>query len=177
MSRHRIQVTVNGVVHDFARWSDGGKPRRGVVTPGSDVTYTAEYRPRLPAASGPDLIAEIIEAAGAPGGSPAVAGGRGRAVIRISNTGAARFSGTSKVGLYLSTDPTLDDADQLIAAPARRLRLAPGASKILRLRLIYPAVAGSYYLIAEADATNAVPETDESNNAAASAEPLETLPA
>src|SRR3989304_5117890 len=76
-------------------------------------------------------------------------------------------AGASTTRFYLSTNSTLDGGDVLLgsrAVPA----LAPGTSSAGSTPLTMPAGigAGTYYLIAKADAGNGVGETQEGNNTA-----------
>jgi subtilisin family serine protease/subtilase family serine protease len=73
--------------------------------------------------------------------------------------------GASTTRIYLSADAVLDASDQLLTSrqvPA----LAGGASSAISTNVNLPSAIGIgvYYLIAKADADNAVLETDETNN-------------
>src|SRR3989304_865761 len=110
---------------------------------------------------GSDLIMAALTAPGVTGGG---------ATLTVSDTtknqgGGAAERATSRV--YLSTKAWLEPADALLgsgAVPA----LAPGASSAGSTPLTMPAGigAGTYYLIALADADNGVGETQEGNNTA-----------
>jgi subtilisin family serine protease/subtilase family serine protease len=113
---------------------------------------------------GGDLIvsAVIAPSAAAPG-----------ATILIGETTANQRSGgvaASTTRIYLSANTVLDASDQLLTSrqvPA----LAGGASSTFSTSVDLPPASGVgvYYLIAKADADNAVPETDETNNTTARA--------
>jgi subtilisin family serine protease len=90
------------------------------------------------------------------------------ATIQIGETTANQRPGgvgASTTRIYLSADAALDASDQLLTSrqvPA----LAGGASSAITTSVnLPPAIGiGLYYLIAKADADNAVLETDETNN-------------
>jgi len=90
------------------------------------------------------------------------------ATIVIGETTANQRAGgvsASTTRIYLSTDTVLDASDQLLTSrqvPA----LVGGASSAVSATVTLPPTngVGVYYLIAKADADNAVPETDETNN-------------
>jgi subtilase family serine protease len=98
--------------------------------------------------------------------APATAGA-GQA-ISVSDTTRNQGGGSapaSTTSFYLSIDATLDGSDVLIgsrAVPA----LAPGATSVVATSLTIPAAtaAGTYRIIAQADAGGVVPETSETNN-------------
>jgi hypothetical protein len=74
------------------------------------------------------------------------------------------------VRLLLSADDAADDTDQRLAKDRRVPTLPPGHGRTLevRLRARRASLEGTR-LIAILDATNVVPEADETNNAVASA--------
>jgi glucose/arabinose dehydrogenase len=163
-------LTVGGVTYDFVSWSDGGAVAHDVTVPDGDTTYTAAYRVSSPVAgNGADLAAAVVRAPSA----LAVGGTRGRADVRVTNAGTARVSGPVTVTLFLSADAALDAPDAAAVSKTMRLRLAPGASRVLRMRFIHPPAGdGDYLLLAQVDSADAVEEADESNNVAASAAPF-----
>jgi len=100
--------------------------------------------------------------------SPASVGATGTAVVQLHNTGDTAVTQTTSLRVYLSSDRTLDGADlQLgqVNAPA-----AIGANESLSinvpLSLASAPAAGSYFLLTQADAGNAVVEgvAGEANN-------------
>ena len=158
--------TVGGAVYDFVSWSDGGAAEHPIVTPESDTTYTANYQPRTSGGGGPDLAAVVS------GRLPAavIGGNRGAGVVRVTNGGADPLAAPVTVRVFLSTDTVLDGSDQQAGTVTRQLRLRPGRSAPVKLRLVYPATAdGTYYLLAQVDPDNTVPEGNEANNVATSA--------
>ncbi|MCA8980016.1 MAG: hypothetical protein H6831_16720 [Planctomycetes bacterium] len=107
-----------------------------------------------------DLVVEALTA------SPAVveAGGSLSVQDSVRNLGNTA-AGASELAIYLSTDESLDDEDVMLgtrSVPA----LAPGAASSAQGELSVPATtpAGSYYLIAFADAEFDVVEGGELNN-------------
>src|SRR5262249_44442387 len=85
-----------------------------------------------------------------------------------TNQGAGAIA-ASVTRYYLSTDPTFDASDVPLPPSGRAVPdLAAGASSTGTVSVTIPAstTTGSYYLIAKADADNALPETQEGNNTA-----------
>ena len=88
--------------------------------------------------------------------------------ISIGDTtrnGGSGAAGASTTSFYLSTDSTLDAGDTLLGSrlvPA----LAAGASSAGTTSVLIPAgtTPGTYYIIAKADAPDAIAETNEANN-------------
>jgi subtilase family serine protease len=100
--------------------------------------------------------------------TPAMAAAGG--VISVTETTANQ--GTAAVGasttrFYLSTNWQLDGADTQLNGTHAVPQLGPSGNHTATTSLTIPAgtLSGAYYLLAVADATNAVPETQESNNA------------
>jgi len=111
---------------------------------------------------GPDLVVSL----GGP--TTAAAGGTIAITDTVKNQGGATASATT-TRFYLSWNALLDATDVSLS-PARDVpALAGGATSAGSTLLTIPptTAAGSYYLIAKADADNAVVETQESNNTAA----------
>lgn len=97
----------------------------------------------------------------------AVAGGTVNVTALVRNGGAAA-AGASVVRFYLSTNTTFDAADTLLNAERTVPPLAPDATHNGTTTVPLPTgVAGSYYLLAIADAGQAVAESSEANNVAA----------
>ena len=105
-----------------------------------------------------------------------VPGDRGTVAVSVVNTGNIPVAGRIAVGVYLSADAELDrDTDLRIAAVGNQsIKLNPGASKTYSLRASIPAdaPAGTYYILADVDAADAIEEVDEANNVVATAEPV-----
>ena len=110
-------------------------------------------------AIGPDLIVSITSAP-----SPIIAGTPALIQDIATNRGGAE-AGPSTVMYYLSTNYTLEAADQLIAERSAG-PLAAGMSSTATTSITVPAgtAPGYYYLIAKADAASAVAESSETNN-------------
>jgi subtilase family serine protease len=130
---------------------DVGSPATAIVTISSDD---------LP----PDLTVTSVTAP-----PPAAAGGVVTIADTTKNQGTAP-SVASETGFYLSTNTTLDAADVFLGSrPVSGL--APGASEPHSTPLQIPetTIAGTYYVIAKADWSAAIIETQETNNQRATA--------
>jgi hypothetical protein len=134
-------------------------------TPTGVAPQTDTWSHPLPFAGG---VAALVPQITSPLPSAALAGGRGAATVRVTNDGTERVSGPADVALYLSAGPALDPGAAVrLATVRRRLKLAPGSSRVIQVAFRYPAVAsaaaagsGSYYLVAQVSpATSAVPST------------------
>ncbi len=97
---------------------------------------------------------------------PAVAGAGGAIVVTDSTTNVGDTLVSSSVTtFYLSTNVIIDSADTALGS--REIGpLAAGATNAASTTLMLPAtvVTGTYYILAQADATNLVVESSESNN-------------
>jgi len=110
---------------------------------------------------GPDLIASVS------GPSTAAAGGTIVLTDTTRNQGSAP-AGPSSTRFYLSTDTQLNGADVVLGARAVAT-LGVAATNTGSTTLMLPAglAAGTYYVLAQADANGDVPETIETNNTSA----------
>lgn len=112
----------------------------------------------------PDLVVTAMTA-------PAIAAAG--AVVTVTDTTrnqhATAPATASETGYYLSTDATWDTADVLLGSRSVSA-LAPGASESGSAGLAIPdaTAAGTYYVIAKADWSSGIPETNDANNARAS---------
>ncbi|MFM6408342.1 MAG: CARDB domain-containing protein [Microcystis sp.] len=94
-------------------------------------------------------------------------GALGNAQVIVTNKGQAIASGSSTVKLYISTDGEIDSNDALLTSVSTNLNLNAGQSVTLNLQyqnntsVIAP---GAYFLIAQVDANNQIPEQLETNN-------------
>jgi subtilase family serine protease len=109
---------------------------------------------------GSDLLVSVI-------GAPAK-GGAGQSIIvteTIANQGGGGAT-ASVTRFYLSANASLDAADVLLEGSRAVADVAPGASSAgsTSVRIPQGVVAGTFYIIAKADAENAVGETLETNN-------------
>ena len=86
-----------------------------------------------------------------------IGGVAGTLRLRLSNSGTTTFTGPVTVVLYASTDTAVStDTDTVVKTlTLPTLRLKAGAAKVVTLKYDYPTTlaTGSYYLIAQADAT------------------------
>jgi subtilase family serine protease len=108
---------------------------------------------------GPDLV---VSAVTAPASLAAGATFNVSATTKNQGSGSAAASTTR---FYLSANGSLDAADVVLGSRVIAA-LAPGAADAASTSLTLPAatLAGTYYVIAQADAASVVPETSESNN-------------
>ena len=91
--------------------------------------------------------------------------------MSISNTVRNQGTGTSASSyayFYLSADTTIDSTDTYLGS--RSIGSVSGgtsSSATTSLKIPVSTIAGTYYIVAAADATNTNPESDEANNTAA----------
>ena len=90
--------------------------------------------------------------------------------LTFSNAGAERAEEGWYVRVYLSENRDLDAADVLVDQWVARRALEPGGSDLYLRGFKIPGtvVPGEYHLVSEMDATGAIEEPVEDNNAAAS---------
>jgi subtilase family serine protease len=132
------------------------------------VTGSVGYKVGTPSAASvtivsddvaPDLVvtALTVPATASAGGVISVA-----ATTKNQGTGAAAASTTR---YYLSANTGIDSSDAVVGSSAVAT-LASGASASASLNVAIPAdtAAGTYFLIAQADADNTIAETSEANN-------------
>ncbi|HWH69812.1 MAG TPA: CARDB domain-containing protein, partial [Candidatus Sulfotelmatobacter sp.] len=85
----------------------------------------------------------------------------------VTNTGAGETSTTRVDRVYFSTDTELDNADGCLISQLAVEPMAAGGSMVWTNSMRVPVTqSGSYYLIFQADADNAVYELSKSNNLA-----------
>jgi subtilase family serine protease len=109
---------------------------------------------------GPDLVATVRSIAGT------LAAGATISVQDLTSNPSVAATPQSTTGYYLSTDNHLDAGDILIGrrtVPA----LAAGGSSLASAQAVIPAgtVPGAYYILAVADYSKVIVESNESNNA------------
>lgn len=168
--------SVNGVDYVFESWSDDvTDSTRSVTTSANPMVLTARYRPvndgsQNPASS-PDLVAAL---ATQPPAQLVAGGAKGKVKVRLTNRGPSPAAGAVAVALALSPDEFLDREDPVVATVVKSIRLGTGKSKTVTVPYALNATvpAGTYRLLARADAGGAVAERDETNNVAASAAPV-----
>jgi len=94
-------------------------------------------------------------------------GAQGNAQVIVTNQGQGIASGPSTVKLYISTDGEIDSNDRLLTSVSTNLNLNAGQSVTLDLTYnnnTSVIAAGAYFLIAQVDANNQIPEQLETNN-------------
>lgn len=86
--------------------------------------------------------------------------------VQIQNLGTLPATGTIAVDFFASTDNVFDDADLSLAAGVPVVaHVQPGRTQNANVKLNLAALpAGTYYLIAKLNSTNAIAESDTSNN-------------
>jgi subtilase family serine protease len=110
---------------------------------------------------GPDLSITSLGATGPMGAGAAIT------VNDTTKNSGGGSAGTSTTRYYLSSNSTLDASDTVLGSRTVPL-LATGATSVQSTTLTIPAglATGTYYLIAQSDADNAIVETFENNNVA-----------
>jgi hypothetical protein len=120
------------------------------------------------------VAAPFVDLSGAFASPPLAALKRGKkatVLVNVTNAGNTDARGRVELTLAVSADAAAGGDDRVVATVKKKVKLKPGAGKTLRLKLAPPEdlAAGNYFLVAGIDAGNALPESDEGNNAAASA--------
>jgi hypothetical protein len=120
--------------------------------------------------NGPNLVAGAVRVrfpASVVSGVTRTAG----ATVPVLNTGTAIASGRMVLNLYASTDATTVNGATLLGTINRAVRLRPGARTAYAFPgFKWPAgLGGSYFLVAQVNATNTVQETTPADNLGASA--------
>jgi hypothetical protein len=90
-----------------------------------------------------------------------------KVTVELTNQGNIEAAGLVTLDLYASTDKTRDKgADTRLGRTTKKVKLRPGKTKKLRFAKIdVPALPdGDYHLLADLDAENVIPESDETNN-------------
>ena len=154
------------------------RPRRGErcrrqLRPRRARNRRRQFAVAVALGDGPDL-----QAVGLAGDVPAsVVAGRQKVKplkLTVTNAGNQPATGTVRLRLLASTDEIPDAGDAVVTDVPAKLKLAPGKSKVFKLKAsTFPAVAdGDYVLLAVIDAGGELPERIESNNAAPLATPV-----
>ncbi len=139
----------------------------GGLTTGS-VRFANFRNPLAAGIAGPDLTIAYSGAAPVSG----VAGTTGSATLTITNKGTTNATGPVELSMMSSTNGTISGTASYVGSvSAGSINLKPNASKTVKFAFEYPTLvtAGSYSLVATVDSANAIAETNESNNLAASA--------
>jgi hypothetical protein len=120
-----------------------------------------------------DLTAEITS----PPPASVLAGTRGSAVVRITNSGGDRFRSDANVTLFLSTDAIVDQADAGLVIRNVRLNLQSEKSKSVKLKFDYAENAGgTYFLLTRIDPGDPAAEATTANNFAEAASTIDVTP-
>ncbi len=125
--------------------------------------------------NGPNLTATIAPKVR---GDTVILGSRqakGAAKVAVTNTGVAAITKQPVVvSVFLSDNPSLDATDTQLATQTKPLTLKQGKSKRLSFKFSFPPTVGNgaYFLIASADANNAILEANEGDNVAVSGAPV-----
>jgi hypothetical protein len=146
--------TLSGGTHSISAIYGGSASLAGSTSPALSQIVT-----------GPDLIETTVN-------SPpptAMAGGTFPATDTVKNQGGAA-SGVSVTRYYLSTDTVRSGGDLLLGGSRSIPALSPGQSSSGTVTVTIPVgtAAGIYFVLACADDTNLVAETNEKNNCIAS---------
>ena len=122
----------------------------------------------LPANS-PDLVVEAVA-----GPSDASWGDTATVSWRVGNDGQAIATGDWTDRVYLSSDSILDASDILLGEFAASRELQPGQTYVAEHQIVVPGgLTGSFRILVETDAENAVAEgAKENNNVEATLEPV-----
>jgi uncharacterized repeat protein (TIGR01451 family) len=128
---------------------------------------------------GTKVLAEGIDLVASMAGSLSAQARRGTSLpvtITVSNQGSLPAA-SSAVRFYFSANTTRDGADKASKTSLKVPALASGAAFAGTVSVEIPSglAPGSYYLIACADGSGAVPESNEGNNCAVSAIPVRVL--
>jgi hypothetical protein len=152
-----------------------------ISTPAATVAAGVVAPPLLipliptPSPEGPDLVATIT--LGAAGKTGLI---KPKARVKITNNGAPMASAAQlQITLYASADGTLDAGDaNLLAFTTPALLLKTNGTKTFPLTgaTLTSLARASYFLLASVDSANAIAESDESNNVAASASAIPLAP-
>ena len=82
-----------------------------------------------------------------------ITGSAGVIKVELTNSSSTTFSGPVQVGLFTSTDGTTATEASLTSVTLKAVKLRAGASRVVTIKYDNPTTAGSYYLLAAADAT------------------------
>lgn len=110
----------------------------------------------------PNLVMEVVD----PGSSQSQPGFVVQVVSRVKNTGTASASGNFRVGFYLSTDETITTDDLFLGDRLVPFGLGIGFTSVASVPVTIPSTVagGTYRFGALADWTQAITESDESDN-------------
>jgi hypothetical protein len=141
------------------------RPLADPLEPRLFLSGVIPIRAASPVPQGPDLTVRLKRL---PRGE-VVGGTAPQVTVVVANRRPARVrSDPTTVGLYLSSDPLLDDGDRALGTLAISTRLKPGQRIARPLRPTIPAdlAPGTYHLLARVDESDPNAEVDETNNLA-----------
>lgn len=131
--------------------------------PNGQAAYSLDVE-LVPPAQGPDLVGTALTAAP----SATFPGGLTQATLTLTNLGDAP-SGPFVLRYVISSDTTLDAADETILEVNVDAGVDATESMVVSHNIVLPSIAGGvYYVGAIVDATTLVAEADETNNFAVS---------
>ena len=97
----------------------------------------------------------------------------------VSNLGNTSADGVADLQLFASTDGDPDNPDNILLSTLedRPIKAAPGAARRFNFRTELPAdiATGDYFVLVVVDATDAIDESDEDNNAFVSAQTIHVV--
>lgn len=157
---------------------DGGYYLLADMTPDSSIgdanssnNVAASSTPVLYHAPYVDLNGVLVQASP---GSVAIGGKRKvpvQAIVQVNNTGNIKASGPFVIDLYAATHPTVNATDTLLLQKSfSRLTLSPGKSHVYRLKDVPTATvpSGTFYIVAQINASGSIVESNTANDTAAS---------
>lgn len=145
------------------------KNANGIALPGGTIG-TFDLQVPIPG-NGPNLTAGAIQAklpAAVVGGTRAKGGTR----LTVTNTGNATASGTIVINLYASPiHGGIPGNAPLLASVSKKIKIKPGKRVVISFpKFNWPSgVNGSYFLVANVNATDSIQETNFSDNISSSA--------
>ena len=122
-----------------------------------------------------DLIMTVVSTS-SPGAAP---GGTISLSNTVKNQGTSSTNGSSTIGFHLSTNAVYGDGDDIASVTIRSVAsLAANATSAATTSVVVPSTTplGFYYVCANADNTNLIAETNETNNALCTATPIQVGP-
>jgi subtilase family serine protease len=122
-----------------------------------------------------DLIMTAVSTT-APGAAP---GGTLPVLNTVKNQGTSSTNGSSTIGFHLSTNTIYGDGDDIASVTVRSVgTLAANGTSSATTTVVVPSTTplGIYYVCANADDTNLVAETNETNNSLCTATPIAVGP-
>jgi subtilase family serine protease len=138
----------------------------GVVTESSEANNDATTA--APVRIAPPFV-DLLPTVGPPSRGGFVVGGRSNVPVTIVNNGNVPARGLITIELLVSTD-ALGTATTTLGSITRPINVRNGRAKTIRIPVLFPTTlgAGSYFVITNVDTTNAIEESDDTNNSATS---------